>query len=47
LAAGKDADLLVLSPDLEIESGMAKGRLLIHRNQFLVKGTFEKGTQFE
>ena len=44
LAVGKDADLLILSPDLEIESVMAKGRLLIRQNQFLVKGTFEKGT---
>jgi beta-aspartyl-dipeptidase (metallo-type) len=41
LAEGKDADLLILNPDLEIDSVMAKGRLLIHQNQFLVKGTFE------
>jgi hypothetical protein len=34
----------ILSPDLEIESVMAKRRLLIHQNQFLVKGTFEIGT---
>jgi hypothetical protein len=40
----KDADLLILSPDWEIESVMAKGRFLIHQNQILVKGTFEKGT---
>ena len=44
LVVGKDADLLILNPDLEIESVMAKGRLLIHENQFLVKGTFEEGT---
>jgi hypothetical protein len=31
----------ILSPDLKIESVMAKGRLLIHQNQLLVKGTFE------
>ncbi len=41
LAEGKDADLLILTPDLEIDSVMAKGRLLILHNQFLVKGTFE------
>jgi len=41
LAEGKDADLLILNPDLEIDSVMAKGRLLILQNQFVVKGTFE------
>jgi beta-aspartyl-dipeptidase (metallo-type) len=41
LEEGKDADLLILSPDLEIDSVMAKGRLLIHQDQLLVKGTFE------
>jgi beta-aspartyl-dipeptidase (metallo-type) len=41
LAEGKDADLLILTPDLEIDSVMAKGRLLILQNQILVKGTFE------
>jgi hypothetical protein len=40
----KDADLLILRPDWEIESVMAKGRFLIHQNQILVKGAFEKGT---
>jgi hypothetical protein len=47
LAGGKDAGPLILNLDLEIESVMAKGRLLIHQNQFLVKGTFEKGTCLE
>ncbi len=41
LAEGKDADLLILNPDLKINSVMAKGRLLIYQNEFLVKGTFE------
>jgi hypothetical protein len=40
----KDADLLILSPDWEIESVMVKGWFLIHQNQIWVKGTFEKGT---
>jgi beta-aspartyl-dipeptidase (metallo-type) len=44
LTVGKDADLLILSPDWEIESLMAKGRFLIHQNQILVEGTLEKGT---
>lgn len=38
---GKDADLLILNKDLEIKSVMAKGRLMIHEGQVLVKGTFE------
>ena len=38
---GKDADLLILNKDLQIESVMAKGRLMIHEGQVLVKGTFE------
>jgi beta-aspartyl-dipeptidase (metallo-type) len=38
---GKDADLLVIRPDLELEAVMAKGRLLVHEGKILVKGTFE------
>jgi beta-aspartyl-dipeptidase (metallo-type) len=38
---GKDADLLILSTDLKIDSVMAKGQMMIHRNEVLVKGTFE------
>jgi beta-aspartyl-dipeptidase (metallo-type) len=41
LDEGKDADLVVLGPDLSIESVMAKGRLLVHKGEALVKGTFE------
>lgn len=42
LEAGKDADLLILGPDLEIDSVLAKGRLMIHKQQIKVKGTFEE-----
>jgi beta-aspartyl-dipeptidase (metallo-type) len=42
LEAGKDADLLILGPDLEIDSALAKGRLMIHKKEIKVKGTFEE-----
>ena len=38
---GKDADLLIVAPDLDLESVMAKGRLLVHEGRAVVKGTFE------
>jgi beta-aspartyl-dipeptidase (metallo-type) len=38
---GKDADLLIVAPDLDLESVMAKGRLLVHEGRVVVKGTFE------
>jgi beta-aspartyl-dipeptidase (metallo-type) len=38
---GKDADLLILNKDFEIETVMAKGRLMIYRGEQMVKGTFE------
>lgn len=42
LEEGKDADLLILNKDLEIESVIAKGQMMIHRGEVLVKGTFEE-----
>jgi len=41
LAPGKDADLLILGPDLDIDSVIAKGRLMVHKQEVIVKGTFE------
>jgi beta-aspartyl-dipeptidase (metallo-type) len=41
LEEGKDADLLILGKELEIESVVAKGKLMIHGKNVLVKGTFE------
>jgi beta-aspartyl-dipeptidase (metallo-type) len=41
LDTGKDADILILNGDLSLESVMAKGRLLVHERQVVVKGTFE------
>jgi len=41
IAEGRDADLVILGPDLTIESVMAKGRLLVHNGEALVRGTFE------
>ena len=42
LEEGKDADLLILNDGLEIESVMAKGRLMIRKDEAPVKGTFEE-----
>jgi beta-aspartyl-dipeptidase (metallo-type) len=39
---GKDADLLILSRDLRIESVMAKGQMMIQQGGVLVRGTFEE-----
>lgn len=39
---GKDADLLILDKDLEIETVIAKGRMMVHQRKVLVKGTFEE-----
>jgi beta-aspartyl-dipeptidase (metallo-type) len=38
---GKDADLLILDQDLNIETVIAKGQMMIHQGEVLVKGTFE------
>ncbi len=42
LEEGKDADLLILSDDLKIETVMAKGQMMIHQGNALIKGTFEE-----
>jgi beta-aspartyl-dipeptidase (metallo-type) len=42
LDAGKDADLLILDQDLNIESVFAKGRLMVYKKQVIVKGAFEE-----
>ena len=39
---GKDADLLLLGPDLNIDSVVAKGRLMVHKQKVMVKGTFDE-----
>jgi beta-aspartyl-dipeptidase (metallo-type) len=41
LAVGKDADLLILDQDLNIESVIAKGQLMVRDKGVIVKGTFE------
>jgi beta-aspartyl-dipeptidase (metallo-type) len=38
---GKDADLLILNRDFEIETVIAKGQVMIHQGKLMVKGTFE------
>jgi beta-aspartyl-dipeptidase (metallo-type) len=42
LETGKDADLLILNRDLNIDSVLAKGRLMMDRGKITVKGTFEE-----
>ncbi|MDI6761650.1 MAG: beta-aspartyl-peptidase [Thermodesulfobacteriota bacterium] len=39
---GKDADLLILDKDLEIETVIAKGQMMVHQKKILIKGTFEE-----
>jgi beta-aspartyl-dipeptidase (metallo-type) len=41
LEIGKDADLLILDKELNIETVIAKGQVMVHGGQVLVKGTFE------
>jgi beta-aspartyl-dipeptidase (metallo-type) len=41
LEIGKDADLLLLDEHLNIDAVIAKGRIMAHDGQILVKGTFE------
>ncbi len=42
LAPGKDADLLILDRDLNLECVFANGRLMLDQGKVLVKGTFEE-----
>lgn len=41
LAVGKDADMVLLSKDLQIETVLARGRTMIEKKEIKVKGTFE------
>jgi beta-aspartyl-dipeptidase (metallo-type) len=41
LEMGKDADLLILDKELNIETVIAKGQVMIYEGQVVVKGTFE------
>jgi len=42
LEEGKDGDLLILNKNLEIETVIAKGQIMIDQGEVLVKGTFEE-----
>ncbi len=42
LAAGKDADLLILDRGGRLASVVAMGRIMLDREKLLVKGTFEE-----
>ncbi|MBS3737340.1 amidohydrolase family protein, partial [Candidatus Bipolaricaulota bacterium] len=41
LEAGKDADLLVLSEDLDIEKGFAKGEQIVEDGKGVIEGPYE------
>jgi beta-aspartyl-dipeptidase (metallo-type) len=41
LEIGKDADLLILDRELNIETVIAKGQVMVHQGHVLVKGAFE------
>lgn len=41
IAVGKDADFVVLTPDLAIHQVYARGRLMVQEGKACVKGTFE------
>ena len=41
ISVGKDADLVLLDEDLEIDTVIAKGRIMIRQKEVIVKGTFE------
>ncbi|MEN1761155.1 beta-aspartyl-peptidase [Anoxynatronum sibiricum] len=41
VAVGADADLLLVNNDMELESVIARGRLMMHEGNCLVKGTYE------
>ncbi|MBC8185291.1 beta-aspartyl-peptidase [candidate division KSB1 bacterium] len=42
IQAGKDADIVLLDKDLEIDTVIAQGRVLLKNKEVMVKGTFEK-----
>ena len=41
IEVGKDADLVVLDRELNIDSVIAKGQVMVYEKQILIKGTFE------
>ena len=41
ISVGKDADLVLLNEDLEIDTVIAKGRIMVRQKEVVVKGTFE------
>ena len=42
LEVGKDADLIIFDEDFDIATVIAKGQMMAHQGQILVKGTFEE-----
>jgi beta-aspartyl-dipeptidase (metallo-type) len=41
LTPGKDADIVLLNPDLSVDTVIARGRLMVQTGRILVHGPFE------
>lgn len=41
VAPGADADLLLIGPDMELDTVIARGRVMMERGELLVRGTYE------
>jgi beta-aspartyl-dipeptidase (metallo-type) len=41
IGVGKDADMVLLDKDLEIDTVIAKGQIMVRDKKAVVKGTFE------
>ena len=47
LAPGKDADILFLTPDLMVDTVIARGRIMVRDGRALVRGPFEERGDFD
>ena len=47
LAPGKDADIVVLTEDLMVDTVLARGRLMVRDGRAVVKGPFEERDAFD
>src|SRR5207249_4142763 len=47
LAAGKDADIVLLTEDLMVDTVIARGRIMVRDGRAVVKGPFEERDPFD
>ena len=47
LAPGKDADIVLLTEDLMVDTVLARGRLMVRDGRAVVKGPFEERDAFD